>query len=152
LALADRAIGLVNHFAACVEDARAPELIEHQLRTLVAQRVFAMALGYVDLNDHDQLRHDPVMAILAGKLQPCRQKKCAPIVGKSSLNRLELSRPRPSRHKKIGHQGEPVKAFLVDALLEAHGAAPDQIIIERDACTAISRGASSTVTTTVSAT
>jgi hypothetical protein len=129
----DRAIGLVDRFAACFEDARDPGLIEHEVRTLVGQRVLAMALGYEDLNDHDQLRHDPVMAVLAGKLGPRRQKKCAPIAGKSTLNRLELSGPQPSRYKKISYRAEPVEALFVDLFLEAHEAAPEQIIIDLDA-------------------
>src|SRR5208283_3660833 len=88
----DRAIGLIERFAACFADRRMPELVEHSVRTLIGQRVFAIALGYEDLNDHDELRHDPLMATLAGKLA-ARRKDCAPLAGKSTLNRLELSRP-----------------------------------------------------------
>jgi len=65
----DRAVGLVDRFAGCFRDGRTPGLIEHSVRTLIAQRVFAIALGYEDLNDHDELRHDPLMATLAGKLE-----------------------------------------------------------------------------------
>ena len=72
LGAADRAIGLVRRFAACFRDARAPERVEHELATLVGQRVFGIALGYEDLNDHDRLRHDPVLAVLAGKLEARR--------------------------------------------------------------------------------
>src|SRR3972149_2252340 len=64
----DRAIDLVVRFAECFRDHRRRELIEHEVATLVGQRVFAIALGYEDLNDHDELRHDPMLAILAGKL------------------------------------------------------------------------------------
>ncbi len=92
----DRTVGLVARFAACFEDRRRPDLIEHDVRTLVMQRVFGIALGYEDLIDHDHLRHDPVMAVLAGKLEASRAA-CAPLAGKSTLNRLELSRPTPSR-------------------------------------------------------
>ena len=133
LGLADRAIGLVSRFAGCFEDARAPGLIEHEVRTLVGQRVFGIALGYEDLNDHDHLRHDPVMAVLAGKLRPVRQKKCAPVAGKSTLNRLELSRPEPSRYKKISYRAEAIEALFVELFLEAHAGAPDQIVIDLDA-------------------
>ena len=84
LGATDRAIGLVGRFAACFADARRPDLVEHEVATLVGQRVFGIALGYEDLNDHDQLRHDPAMASLAGK---------------STLNRLELSRPEPGRYQ-----------------------------------------------------
>jgi Transposase DDE domain group 1 len=93
LGLTDRAIGLVERFAACSVDARNPALIEHEVKTLVGQRILALALGYEDLNDHDELRHDPVLAVLAGKLRARRHKKCAAVAGKSTLNRLELSRP-----------------------------------------------------------
>jgi Transposase DDE domain group 1 len=86
LGKADRAIGLVTRFAAI--DVRASELSEHSLETLVGQRLFGLAFGYEDLNDHDHLRHDPVMAVLAGKLE-ARRKSCAPVAGKSTLNRLE---------------------------------------------------------------
>ena len=88
LGAADRAIGLLDRFAACLVDRRRSDLIEHAVRTLVGQRVFGIALGYEDLVDHDQLRHDPIMAVLAGKLQ-ARRRDCAPVAGKSTLNRLE---------------------------------------------------------------
>jgi hypothetical protein len=133
LGLAHRAIGLVDRFAGCFQDARNPALIEHAVRTLVGQRVMAMALGYEDLNDHDQLRHDPVMAVLAGKLGPRRQKKCAPVAGKSTLNRLELSLPTPSRYKKISYLAGSIEALFVGVFLEAHQAAPEQIVIDLDA-------------------
>src|SRR5262249_37368612 len=73
LGATDRAIGLVDRFAACFVDRRRPELIEHEVRTLIGQRVFGIALGYEDLVDHDELRHDPMMAILAGKLSARRE-------------------------------------------------------------------------------
>ena len=88
LGATDRAIGLVRRFAACFRDARAPERIEHEVATLVGQRVFGIALGHEDLVDHDQLRQDPVLAVLAGKLE-ARRAGCAPLAGKSTLNRLE---------------------------------------------------------------
>ena len=90
LGATDRAIGLVDRFARCFRDFRRQDLIEHEVVTLVGQRIYAMALGYEDLNDHDELRHDPLMAVLAGKLA-ARRKDCAPVAGKSTLNRLELS-------------------------------------------------------------
>jgi hypothetical protein len=95
--------------------------------------VIGIALGYEDLNDHDELRHDPVMAVLAGKLKAKRQSKCAAVAGKSTLNRLELSLPQPSRYKKISYVAEAIEALLVDIFLEAHAAAPEQIVIDLDA-------------------
>ena len=102
LGATDRAIGLVDRFAACLTDHRCAELIEHEVSTLIGQRVFGIALGYEDLNDHDQLRHDPMMAILAGKLE-ARRSDCAPVAGKSTLNRLELSRLEATRYHRISH-------------------------------------------------
>ncbi|MFX6930190.1 transposase, partial [Acinetobacter baumannii] len=90
------------------------------VKTLVGQRVIGIALGYEDLNDHDALRHDPVMALLAGKLKPIRHQKCAALAGKSTLNQLELSLPQPSRYKKISYRAEPIEALFVDLFLEAH--------------------------------
>ena len=100
LGATDRQIGLVERFAGCFSDHRAAELIEHTVPTLVGQRLFGIALGYEDLIDHDQLRHDPVMAVLGGKLE-AKRADCAPLAGKSTLNRLELSRAEPSRYHKI---------------------------------------------------
>src|SRR5215216_3273461 len=102
LGAADRAIGLIDRFASCFHDERRAELIEHEVATLVGQRVYGIALGYEDLNDHDELRHDPMMAILAGKLTASRED-CAPVAGKSTLNRLELSRDEATRYHKIAH-------------------------------------------------
>ena len=97
LGQADRAIGLIDRFAACFSDGRVPELVEHQVSTMVMQRVFGIALGYEDLVDHDELRCDPIMAVLAGKLE-ARRSDCAPLAGKSTLNRLELSRYHRMSH------------------------------------------------------
>jgi hypothetical protein len=128
----DRAIRLVERFAGCFRDARCPEMIEHGVATLVGQRVFGIALGYEDLNDHDELRHDPVMAVLAGKLA-ARRKDCAPVAGKATLNRLELSKAEPSRYKKIAHDGAAIETLFVDLFLDSHKAAPKEIILDLDA-------------------
>ena len=127
-----RAIGLIDRFAACFDDHRQPELIEHEVATLVGQRVFGIALGYEDLNDHDELRHDPMMAVLAGKLA-ARRRTCAALAGKITLNRLELSRSEPTRYHKIGHDGAAIERLFVDLFLEAHAAAPEQIMLDLDA-------------------
>ena len=132
LGATDRAIRLTDRFAASFQDARRPDLIEHAVSTLVRQRIVGLALGYEDLNDHDELRHDPVMAILAGKLE-ARRSDCAPVAGKSTLNRLELSRPTPSRYHKISHDGPAIERLFVDLFIEAHRRAPRQIILDLDA-------------------
>ncbi|MBV8653833.1 MAG: IS1380 family transposase [Alphaproteobacteria bacterium] len=132
LGATDRAIGLIERFAGCFVDRRCPELIEHEARTLVGQRVFGLALGYEDLNDHDHLRHDPLFAVLAGKLE-ARRQDCAAVAGKSTLNRLELSRPEPTKYHKISHQPEAIERLLVDVFLEAHERPPEEIVLDLDA-------------------
>jgi hypothetical protein len=133
LGAADRAIGLVQRFAACFCDARAPGRIEHDLATLVGQRVFGIALGYEDLVDHDQLRHDPVLAILAGKLE-ARRLGFAPLAGKSTLNRLEHAPSgEPGRYHRVGHDARSIEVLFVDLFLEAHRSPPRQIILDLDA-------------------
>lgn len=132
LGATDRVIGLVERFAGCFGDVRSPALIEHEVGTLVGQRVFGIAMGYEDLLDHDELRRDPVMAVLAGKLAS-RRADCAPVAGKSTLNRLELSRPEPARYHKISHCPEMIEGLLVGLFVEAHRAPPKQIILDLDA-------------------
>jgi hypothetical protein len=132
LSATDRAIRLVDRFAGCFSDQRRPDLIEHEVRTLVSQRVFGIALGYEDLNDHDQLRHDPLMATLIGKLSAHR-KDCAPLAGKSTLNRLELSRPEPTKYHKISHDPAAIETLFTTMFIEAHPKAPKQIILDLDA-------------------
>ena len=132
LSATDRAIDLLRRLARCFVDRRAQELIEHEVVTLVGQRVFGIALGYEDLNDHDALRHDPVMAVLAGKLE-ARRAECAPVAGKSTLNRLELSTASPSRYKKIACAGGAVERLLVELFLEAPPRPPRQIMLDLDA-------------------
>jgi hypothetical protein len=132
LGATDRAIGMMERFAACFHDERRADLIEHEVVTLLGQRVFGIALGYEDLNDHDELRHDPMMAVLAGKLE-ARRDDCAPVAGKSTLNRLELSRLEPSRYHKISHNPVAIRGLMVDLFLEAHDRAPSEIVLDLDA-------------------
>jgi len=132
LGAADQAVGLIDRFARCFRDSRSEELIEHRVATMVGQRIFGIALGYEDVVDHDELRHDPVMAVLAGKLI-ARRKNCAPVAGKSTLNRLELGTDAPTAYRKISHDPQTIEALLVDLFLEAHRRAPRQIILDLDA-------------------
>jgi len=132
LGATDGAIRMLDRFAACFHDVRCQHLIEHEVGTLVAQRVFGIALGYEDLNDHDELRHDPIMAVLVGKLA-ARREDCAPVAGKSTLNRLELSRLEPTRYHKISHNPIAIKRLLVDLFLEAHERPPSEIVLDLDA-------------------
>jgi hypothetical protein len=132
LGATDRAIGLVARFAACFEDGRSEALVEHTVKSMVAQRVFGIALGYEDLIDHDHLRHDPVLATLAGKLR-AKRRNCAPLAGKSTLNRLEHAPLTPSRYHKIGHDSAAIERLFVDLFLEAHRTMPRRIILDLDA-------------------
>ena len=128
----DRAIRLTERLAAYFIDARVPELVEHEISTMVLQRVVGIALGYEDLNDHDELRHDPVLAVIAGKLA-AKRADCAPLAGKSTLNRVELSRPEPTRYHKVSHDPAAIEMLFVDLFVEAHRRAPAQIILDLDA-------------------
>ena len=137
LGATNKAIRLVDRFAACFRDGRDGEQIEHTVATLIGQRVFGLALGYEDLNDHDQLRHDPVFAVLAGKLE-ARRKRCAPVAGKSTLNRLEHAPEEgpaftSSRYHKIGHDAGSIERLFVTLFLEAYATPPERIILDLDA-------------------
>src|SRR5271168_1351928 len=132
LGATDKQIRLIERFAGCFTDYRVADLVEHTVPSLVGQRVFGIALGYEDLIDHDQLRYDPVMAVLGGKLA-AKRSDCAPLAGKSTLNRLELSRAEPSRYHKISYDAALIEAVFVDVFLDAHTAPPSQIILDLDA-------------------
>lgn len=129
----DQTIGLIGRLSACFTDGRDPELIEHTLPTLLMQRVVGIALGYEDLNDHDQLRFDPVLAVLAGKLE-ARRKGGAPLAGKSTLNRLEHApSDEPGRYHKIGHDAAAIEALFVELFLDAQTTPPEEIVLDLDA-------------------
>lgn len=129
----DRGIGLVRRFAQCFTDRRDPRYVEHRVETLVGQRIFGLALGYEDLNDHDELRKDPTFAALAGKLAPVLRSDCEALAGKSTLNRLEHTAKRyGSKYHKIDCDGARVDALLVELFLEAHARAPREIVLDLD--------------------
>jgi hypothetical protein len=151
----DRVIRLTERFAGCFTDSRMPALVEHEVATMVLQRVVGIALGYEDLNDHDELRHDPVLAVLAGKLA-AKRPNCAPLAGKSTLNRLELSRPEATRYHKVSHDMAAIETLLVDVFLEAHRRPPRRSFSTSTPpmirCTAIRKAGSSMAITTATAT
>jgi hypothetical protein len=128
----DRVIRLTERFAGCFTDGRMPALVEHEVATMVLQRMVGIALGYEDLNDHDELRHDPVLAVLAGKLAS-KRANCAPLAGKSTLNRLELSGAAATRYHKVSHDAAAIEMLFVEVFVEAHRRAPAQIILDLDA-------------------
>lgn len=128
---ADRKIGLLRRVVSCFSDARDPQRIEHELSEMLVQRVYGLALGYEDLNDHEELRNDPLLGMLAG-----RRDLGAPLAGKSTLNRLELMPSEvssASRYHKIGYSPEALDELLVDIFLEAHPQAPPEIVLDLDA-------------------
>jgi hypothetical protein len=129
----DRGLGLVRRFADCFIDRRDARYVEHRVATLVGQRIFGLALGYEDLNDHDELRKDPTFAVLAGKLSPVLRTDCEALAGKSTLNRLEHTpRRHASKYHRIDCDGAQVDALLVDLFLEAHRRAPREIVLDLD--------------------
>lgn len=131
----DAKFGLIGQFAACFKDHRDPDLIQHSVHQLLSQRIFGIALGYEDLNDHEQLRHDPLMTVLAGKKHSVAQKRFA-LAGKSTLNRLELTPNKASKHsryKKIVAQHDQIENFFVDAFLQLNQDAPSRIVLDLDA-------------------
>jgi hypothetical protein len=132
LGATNRVLGLTRRLAACFKDNRNPIFTEHAVETLVMQRIVGIALGHEDLSDHDDLRHDPVMAVLAGKLAASRAD-CAPLAGKSTLNRLELSKAEPTRYAKIAADTPAIERLFVDLFLDAHTKAPSQITLDVDA-------------------
>jgi hypothetical protein len=133
LGATDQAIGLVERFAGCFIDGREPERIVHDMTTLVGQRIFGIALGYEDVNDHDQLRHDPVLGPVLGPLE-ARHPRCGVLAGKSSLNRLEHSPDsRDPRYHRITHDPAAIEDLMVDLFLESHDQPPRQIILDLDA-------------------
>ena len=132
LGTVDGGLGLIRRFAACFSDRRNLRYVEHQLETMIGQRVFALALGYEDVNDHDELRKDPTFAVLARKLEPVLRKDCEALAGKSTLNRLELAK-QASKYHKITVDPRKVEPLFVDLFVEAHARAPKRIVIDLDA-------------------
>ena len=130
---ADRAIGLSRRVAACFKDGRRQDRIEHTAGTLIAQRIHGIALGYEDLNDHEELRHDPVLGLLSGKLE-AKRRDCAVLAGKSTLNRLEHApRAEDDRYCKLSVDEEAMKRLFVYLFLESHARPPKRIVLDLDA-------------------
>ena len=123
----DRRLNLLPRLAECFLDGRSPLLVKHPVAQLVAQRVYGLALGYEDLNDHEQLRQDPLLRVLAGKAEMDE-----PLAGKSTLNRLELSDGTPNRYKKITYWKDAIDELLVDVFLEAFEQGPEEIVLDLD--------------------
>jgi len=119
---------LLARFSQCFLDGRNQALVQHPVEQMLAQRIYGLALGYEDLNDHEQLRQDPLLKLLAGKADLNE-----PLAGKSTLNRMELGDGLPNRYKKITFWRDAIDDLLVEVFLEAHTAAPEQIVLDIDA-------------------
>jgi len=139
----EKRTGILSGFARCFQDLRDPDLIEHTVEELVSQRVYGLALGYEDLNDHDDLRRDPLLAVLVGKEDPegesriRQQDRGKAMAGKSTLNRLELTPAEPTgaelRYKKIIMKPEAIDRLLVEVFLQSHAQPPEEIVLDVDA-------------------
>jgi DDE family transposase len=138
----EQGTGILRQFAARFADHRDPELIEHPLEPLIAQRVYALALGYEDLNDHDDLRHDPLLAAGVGKTDPkgtSRRREAdrgKALAGKSTLNRIELTpvgADRADRYKKVTCSTKRVDDLFVELFLRSHARPPESIVLDLDA-------------------
>jgi len=123
----DGRIKLLGRLAGCFTDGRDPKLIEHRLSEMLAQRIYGLALGYEDLNDHEQLRSDPLMGLLSGK-----RRLEEPLAGKSTLNRLELV-GRSGRYHKISYSAEAIDCLLSDLYIESQAVMPERIVLDLDA-------------------
>jgi hypothetical protein len=123
----DKRLNLIGRLSQCFLDGRNQALVEHSVAEMLSQRIYGLALGYEDLNDHEQLRNDPVFGILAGS-----DDLAEPLAGKSTLNRMELGTGINSRYKKITFWKEGVDELLVDVFVEAHEKPPAEIVLDVD--------------------
>jgi len=123
----DRRINLLKRLTGCFRDSRNQEQVEHTVAEMLSQRIYGLALGYEDLNDHEQLRADPLFSLLSGK-----RKLEEPLAGKSTLNRLELV-GRTGRYHKIGYSAEAIDRLLADLYIESQAAMPVPIVLDLDA-------------------
>jgi hypothetical protein len=123
----DQRLKLLPRLAECFLDGRNPHQVEHSILEMLSQRIYGLALGYEDLNDHEQLRKDPVFAVLAG-----RQELEEPLAGKSTLNRMELGAGVKDRYKKITFWRDAIDELLVKVFIESQQKAPDEIVLDVD--------------------
>ena len=137
----EKRTNIIGQFASCFTDYRDPELVEHGVAELVAQRIYGLALGYEDLNDHEELRRDPLLAVLVEKEDVTGEERRrardqgTALAGKSTLNRMELGAAKlgeTERYKKIILDEGAVDRVLVDIFLQVHGEAPKEIVLDLD--------------------
>lgn len=138
----ERCFGILKRLAGCFRDYRDRQRSEHSLQTLISQRVYGIALGYEDLNDHDSLRHDVMMGVLCEKSDPRgmgrarKRDQGRAVAGKSTLNRLELTPEQAnekSRYKKIVAHGDQIDDLMVEICIQAQPIAPKEVVLDVDA-------------------
>ena len=132
----DQKLQITSRFAGCFQDYREPNRIEHSLQSLIAQRVYGLVQGYEDLNDHEQLRHDPMLAVAVGKVIGSGSEEVV-LAGKSTLNRIEhcpdtVDKRAESRYHRIGHDPEAIEKLFVEIFLESYLKPPAQIVLDLD--------------------
>jgi len=123
----DQRLDLLPRLAQCFLDGRGPDRVQHSVQEMISQRVYGLALGYEDINDHEQLRSDPLFSVLAG-----REELEKPLAGKSTLNRLELGDGREDRYKKITFWKQGIDELLVEVFIESQERSPEQIVLDVD--------------------
>ncbi len=123
----DHRLDLLPRLAQCFLDGRDPDRVQHSVQEMISQRVYGLALGYEDINDHEQLRSDPLFSVLAG-----REELEKPLAGKSTLNRLELGDGREDRYKKITFWKQGIDELLVEVFIESQERTPEQIVLDVD--------------------
>jgi len=132
----DRKLQITSQFARCFQDYRQPNRIDHSIENLIKQRIYGLVMGYEDLNDHEELRHDPMFALVLGKRIGLENEPVI-LAGKSTLNRLEhcpedVEQGSESRYHKIGHSAEAIESLFVNIFLESYSKEPRQIILDLD--------------------
>ncbi len=123
----DHRLDLLPRLAQCFLDGRDQDRVQHSVQEMISQRVYGLALGYEDINDHEQLRSDPLFSVLAG-----REELEKPLAGKSTLNRLELGDGREDRYKKITFWKQGIDELLVEVFIESQERSPEQIVLDVD--------------------
>jgi hypothetical protein len=135
----DAQLGLTRSLAQCFSDARQQVYVDHSVRQLLAQRLYGLALGYEDLNDHERLRLDPLLAAACDKHDPLGGDRFNPahrgvaLAGMSTLNRLELSNNKRSRAHKLGHDPIWIEACLLQSGVRCLSRQAQEIVVDLDA-------------------
>ena len=132
----DRKLQITSKFAQCFQDYRKPNRIDHSIESLIRQRIYGLVMGYEDLNDHEELRHEPMFALAVLNTIGIENKQ-AKLAGKSTLNRLEhcpedVEQGADSRYHKIGHCSEEIESLFVKIFLESYSKEPQEIILDLD--------------------